>query len=344
MHNILFDDFEYILSAYNWDKLKNSTILITGGTGFLGSLIIKTLDYASKRNNLNIHIIAFVRSMEKAKQILKSCNLSVVVGDIREPLTVDENIDYIFHTAAITKSKEMLEAPVEVIEGIVNGTQNVLKLANTKKIKSMVFLSSMEVYGLTDPSLTSVKEENLGFIDISNKRSSYPLGKRMAENICVSYHEEYQVPVKIARLAQTFGAGVLKNESRIFYQFAQSVINKSDIVLHTEGLSEGNYCYSIDAILALLMLLTMGINGEIYNVSNEKTHMTVRQMAELVAEKVAGGGISIVYDIPERNIYGYAAASNMKLSSEKMHSLGWQPKYDLENAYKRMVAYMLEEQ
>ena len=79
----------------------------------------------------------------------------------------------------------------------------------------------------------------------------------MCENMCVAYGTQYEVPVKIARLAQTFGAGVLPGENRVFAQFARSAMKGSDIVLHTEGKSEGNYCYTADAVRALLTILVI---------------------------------------------------------------------------------------
>jgi UDP-glucuronate decarboxylase len=345
MYRILEEDFEYIVSNLTeLNKLQNSIVFITGATGFIGSLIVKALDYANKKNNLNITIRVLVRNKSKAEEILKGCNVFYINGDICNLPEINEKIDYIIHCAAVTKSKEMIDTPVEVIEGIVNGTHNILKLGYYKQIKSMVYLSSMEVYGRTEPELKHVGEANIGYIDIQNTRSCYPLGKRMAENLCYCYNAEYNVPVKVARLAQTFGAGILKNETRIFSQFAKSIIHNTDIILHTDGSSTGNYCYSADALIGMFLLLLNGDDGEIYNIANENTCMTIRQMAELVAKNIAHGNISVKFEIPEGNQYGYAAPVEMKLSSDKIRKLGWRPKYGLEEMYRRMISYMLEDE
>ena len=343
MSKIITEDFEYITdSLKSLEQLQGKTVFVTGATGFLGSFIIRTLDYANKNMSLNIKILALVRDESKAKNILRECRITVVNGDICEFPVISDDIDYIFHCAAITKSKEMVEKPVQVIEGIVNGTQNILRLAHEKNVKSMVYLSSMEVYGDTNPELEYVKEEDLGFVQIQNARSCYPLGKRMAENICYSYFCQYGVPVKIARLAQTFGTGILKTETRVFYQFALSAIKGENIILHTDGSSSGNYCYSADAVMGLLLLLLDGKDGEIYNIANENANMTIKQMAEMVADKITNGKISVIYDIPKENTFGYAAPAKMKLSSEKIRTLGWQPKYNLEEMYVRMIQDMKE--
>lgn len=128
----------------------------------------------------------------------------------------------------------MVTKPVETICVAVDGTRNILELAKENDVKSVVYISSMEVYGSPDASLPYVSENDYGYVDILNVRSCYPEGKRMCECLCTSYAHEYNLPIKIARLAQTFGAGVSKNETRVFAQFARSLINEEDIILHTK--------------------------------------------------------------------------------------------------------------
>jgi UDP-glucuronate decarboxylase len=341
MNKLLEEDFKYISdnSSIPWDLLNGKTILITGATGFLGSLLIRFFSYLNNVSHRNIKLIALVRNTEKARRLLGD-NIILIQGDIRNIPQIPFDINFIIHCAAETDSRKMIENPVEVSEGIVIGTINILKLAYQKGIESAVYVSSMEVYGMMPDKADKVDENDCGIIDIMNARSCYPLGKRMAENLCFNYFYQYGLPVKIARLAQTFGAGVHETDNRVFAQFARSAISKEDIILHTDGLSVGNYCYSADAILGLIFILLKGANGEAYNVVNEESTMTIRQMAELVAEKVAKGSISVRYDIPESNIYGYAAPTKNRLSSRKLCSLGWKPTYGMEDMYRRMIEYM----
>ena len=121
----------------------------------------------------------------------------------------------------------------------IKGTTNVLEFAKAKNVRSMVYISSMEAFGITDPKKNLINEKDLGYIDILNPRSSYSEGKRICECICAAYFSQYGIPVKIARLAQTFGAGVPDSDTRVFAQFAKSAINGEDIVLHTKGESVG---------------------------------------------------------------------------------------------------------
>ena len=221
---------------------------------------------------------------------------------------------------------------------MVNTTQNILEFAIKSEIKSMVYLSSMEVYGQIDcPDGYKVPERELGEVELFSARSCYPMGKRMAENICYSYYNEYGILVKIARLAQTFGEGVLPGDNRVFAQFAKEAKGGRDIVLHTKGGSMGNYCGIHDAVRGILAILKYGKNGEAYNVVNEENTMTIREMAELVAEKIAGGKIKIRYDIPEEDVYGYAPDTGLRLSVEKLMALGWKPTEGLEKMYRDML-------
>lgn len=334
----------------NMSIFTDSTILITGATGFIGSLIAEELLEFNSLYNAGIKLILPVRNIEKASKKYPAGNdkykevslLETSLADIRAE-KLDMPIDYIIHCASATASAQMISDPVGVADGIVLGTKNVLELARIKKIKSMAYLSSMEVYGTVNHGKDDgrlIDESTLGDLNIFSARSCYPLGKRMAEHYCHIYFKQYGVPVKIARLAQVFGYGVRRSDGRVFAQFAKAVINNEDIVLHTPGLSMGNYCESMDAVNALLLILVKGQNGEAYNVTNEENTMTIRDMADLVADKIASGKIKVVYDIPKDNIYGYAADTNIRLSSEKLRNLGWKPTKNLEEMYRDMIAYM----
>ena len=187
-----------------------------------------------------------------------------------------------------------------------------------------------------------ITEEKLGYIDVHNVRSSYSEGKRIGELLCSSYHSQFGVPVKMARLAQTFGAGVPSTDGRVFAQFARSLINGEDIVLHTKGGSVGNYCYTADVVEGILTLLTKGESGQSYNIVNENTSMMIREVASLVADDLGEGKIKVIFDIPTDNKYGYPPETKMRLSGQKMRDLGWTPGYDLPDMFRRLIAYWEE--
>ena len=311
--------------------------LITGATGYVGSMFLKELTKEGGK------ITAIVRNREKAERMLDS-KVDIIVGDILDTdfiQRIDRDFDYIVHFAAITKSSEMVSRPVEIIDGIVNGTRNILEIARRNRLKSMVYVSSMEIYGNIDCfDGHRVKEDELGDLDYFSERSCYPIGKRTAEHLCYLYSKEFGVPVKIARLSQTFGKGVLPGENRVFAQFAKAAVEGSDIVLHTKGLSMGNYCDISDVIAGLKILLDKGNNGEAYNIVNEDNTMGIREMAKLVAHDIVNDRIKVVYDIDKSNIKGYAADTGIRLSGEKMKKLGFEPTVSLKDMYLQMMEEM----
>ncbi len=314
-----------------------STVLVTGATGLIGSLCIKAL-----QQNGGISVVGLARNPEKVSSLFESVKgVEFVYQDIAEPIPDRIACDYIIHTANSTASKYFITNPVEVMDSIYSGTKEVLEYAKRHKVKGMVYLSSMEVFGVVD-SDRRARESELGKLNIQNVRSCYSEGKRHAELLCKCYAEEYVVPVKVARLAHTFGAGVPKTENRVFAQFARSAIKGEDIVLHTKGQSVGNYCYTRDVIKAIFLLLRSGENGEAYTVVNEETTRTIAEMAEMVASKFSNGKSKVVFDIPEGNHYGYAPETRLRLSAEKLRALGWQPEVGLEEMYQRMMPDLVE--
>lgn len=324
-----------------------TTYLITGVTGYIGSALIKRIFQEGQRGGEppNVRIIAPVRNLQKAGKEFP-VGVEFVQTDLCDGHCVEQLLkagggaEYVIHCASVTKSAEMIAHPVEVTESIVNATQNILEFAKRMPVKSMVYLSSMEVYGNMDcRDGRRVREEEIcrGELEVLNVRSCYPLGKRMAENICLSYYKEYGVPVKIARLAQTFGGELRDTDQRVFAQFARAVKNGENIVLHTGGNSMGNYCEIGDAITGIMTILRKGANGEAYNVVNEENTMTIRQMAELVADQVAGGKIRVVFETEDGASYGYAPDTGLRMSGQKLKELGWAPRKTLYEMYRDMI-------
>jgi len=253
---ILQEDLEQINndSAIPWEKLKNSTVLITGATGLIGSALVRGISFASRRRGLNVRILVFDRNATPAESLTQYYGAEFFKQDIRETMKVEGRVDYIFHCADITKSSEMAFNPTEVIETSLYGTMNALNLAREKSAKSLVYTSSMEVYGAGDHTRGLVTEEQLSSINLKSPRSCYPEGKRMCECMCACWLSQYGVPSKIARLSHIFGAGSPKDDPRVFAEFARSVMACENIVLKTEGDTRGNYCYSADAVRALLLI------------------------------------------------------------------------------------------
>lgn len=323
---------------------KDSSILITGSTGLLGSLIAKGFLLANKEYGLNNKIYVLARNVDKAKIVfcdyLIDKNFQIIKNEITEKIDVENDIDYIFHTACVTASKEMVEKPVELIKGAVGGTINILDFAKEHGTKGVVFLSSMETYGVVDASTRRLKEGDFGPLDLTSVRSGYPESKRMCECICKCYAEEYGVNISTARLTQTFGAGVdLSVDNRLFAIISKSVISNSDIVLSTSGKSSRDYCYTTDAISAILLLGKKGVAGEVYNVANESTNISVIEMARMVAKEFGNGINVVVKQGSDDYVKRFSPPAIIKLDTTKIRDLGWKPKVGLTEMYDRLIKY-----
>lgn len=330
-------DIEEIVNSkfINWKRFKNSTILVTGATGMIGSMIVKAIIYANENLKTNIKILALVRNKKKIATYVRK-NISCIVQDISKPIKTIRKVDFIIHTANSTSSKGFVEEPVETINSIILGTKNVLEFAKNKKVKSLVYLSSMEVFGQTDfDRQFPLEEKDYGYIDISKVRSSYPEGKRLAENMCVAYAKEYSVPVKVARLVQTIGAGVDYSDNRVFAQFARNIVERKDIILHTAGETVRSYCYITDVISSIFVLLDRGKSGEFYNVANEQTTCSIKQMAQLLCEYYTSSKLVFELDNPMNNYY--LPKLKTFVSSSKLRQLEWQPNVPLLEMFNRLI-------
>ena len=205
--------------------------------------------------------------------------------------------------------------------------------------RPVVYSDSVD-YIIHGASATS-SENDYGYIEPLSVRSSYSEGKRMVECLCASYAHEYSVPVKIARLSQTFGPGVAYEDGRVFAEFARCALEQRDIVLHTQGHTVRSYCYTKDALSALLYILISGKAGEAYNVTNMDTAVSIKEMAELVCETIGSGKIKTVIDIPEDLAsFGYNPEMIIRLDSKKLMQLGWKATIGLEEMFERLIKGM----
>lgn len=336
MDRVQQDILEIVEKKELFDIFRKKTVFVTGATGLIGSMFIKTLHMANELYDLSIEIIGQIRNQEKAKDIFGQL---MEVSDIRFVVESDIACDYIVHTASPTASKFFINNPVETIKASVIGTMEILEVAKKSNTK-VIYLSSMEEYGVPYVPGEIMTEDRIGIINHLNVRSSYSESKRLCECMCVSYASEYGVEVCIARLAQTFGAGIPKTDNRMPVQFAKAAVDECDIVLHTEGKSVSNFVYLTDAISALCVLLNSGISGQAYNICNDKETRSVYQIAELVAKEVAKEQIRVIIEKQENT--GYAPDVNMYLDSEKLRSLGWNAKVDMKEAYERLAEYIIE--
>lgn len=340
MNEVQIEDCQIIgeLGYIEWERFRNTTILVTGSTGLIGSTLVNTIAYNSVNKKLNCKLVLPVRNPIAAHELFDWTGAKIVPYSLGDELKLEEQVDYIVHLASPTSSKYFTTNPVDTLTANFNGTQAILEYARNHPIKKMIICSTMEVYGLPDKG-TIVKENDLGSFDTMNARNSYPLSKIACESLCFAYYSQYQVPSVIFRVTQTFGPGVKYDDGRVFAEFMRCVLENRDIVLKTKGLTERCYLYTFDCASAILVGLLNGESGEAYTIANQETYCSISGMAELVAHEVAKDNINVVYDLSENiSKLGYADTLYMNLDVSKIKKLGWKPRVGLLEMYNRMIS------
>lgn len=338
---VLEEDVQLFAERFElWEQLRGKTFLITGATGLIGSVMTKCLLELNRQKHLGIKILAAVRSIEKANLLFaqNEDDLHFLQIDLKNinAESIGQKVDYVIHLASPTAGRFMEENPVETFDLAYLSTYALLNLAKQIDLKSMVYVSSLEYYGqvLDDRLIT---EDVQGYVDPMSPRSSYPMGKRAAEYLCYAFSKEYGTPAKVARLTQTFGAGISENDNRVFAQFARSIINGEDIILHTTGESAKPYCYTMDSISAILYILLKGKSGEAYNVANQDTYISIRDLAEFMKQNF---NPNIKVRVELNGNMGYAPVTKLRLSAQKLMALSWQPRYGLKEMFERLIMYL----
>lgn len=344
---IFMEDLSRIESAdIPWERFRDKRVLVTGGTGLIGMTTLFALMHVNEKRGLGMELFAVVRDTAKAERIFGSARdrkgLTFLKGTMEELPPLPGQIEYWIHGACPTASAFMTQHPVEVIRTSVEGTINLLEQAAVRGAEGFVYLSSMEAYGEVRTE-DALGEKDLGRIDLSRTRSSYPESKRMCEMLCTCYAGEYKVPAMSIRLAQTFGPGVDYNDRRVFAMMTRCAINGEDIVLATKGTSRHPYLYTAQAVTAILTVLLRGKPGETYNAANPATYCSIFEMGEMVADKISKGEIHVRVD-EKGDASKYPAPSYLNLDISKIEALGWSPSEDLVWMYKRLEKYMRDEQ
>lgn len=333
MNTILQQDINKFVADFLLVRnIENSSFLITGATGLIGSILVKCL----LALNSNIKITCPVRNVEKAKDIFEKnfLNINFVECDLTKFLGNQSlNYDYIVHCASPTSGAYMIQHPVETFMFTIDTTRCLLDYLVSHHDTKMVYISSLEYYGQVFEE-KDIFETDLGYIDHSSSRSCYPLAKQAAEYLCSSYSLEYGVDVKVARLTQTFGAGISESDNRVFAQFARSIINNQDIILHTTGESSKPYCYTIDCVSAVLYILIKGSSGEAYNVANPDTYISIKNLADFLRNNF-NQNIKVKIELhPEM---GYAPVTKLRLNVDKLKALGWAPFFSLKQMFHNLI-------
>lgn len=323
-------DLDKVVQQLNVPQEGN--ILITGATGLIGSCLVDLL----MRHSF-CHIYAMGRNSQRAEQRFadywQQPRFHFIRHDICQSLECTENFHYIIHAASNASPNFFQQSPVEVMKSNLDGLCHLVEYGLRHQMKRMVYISSGEVYGEGDGSVFT--EESSGYIDILSPRACYPSSKRAAETLCAAYIQEYGADIVIARPCHTYGPYFTESDNRVYAQFIRNILNDEDIVMKSRGEQFRSWLYVVDCAVAMLLLLTKGNSGEAYNVANEESNITIRQLAEEIAKI---GNKKVVFDLAENG--NTTPITKAVFSTEKLNQLGWKPLFSIEEGLAHTIQSM----
>lgn len=324
-----------------WDRLRDRSLLISGATGMIGSFLVDVLMHRNEKENLNCSVYALGRSEQKAKARFSKYagdkHLLFVPYDIKQPLVRDEigNVDYVLHLASNTHPMQYATDPIGTITTNIIGLQNMLEFAVAHHASRFAFASSNEIYGENRGDTELFDETYCGYIDSNTLRAGYPESKRCGEALCQAYRVQKGMDVVIPRLTRSYGPTLQMSDTKALSQFIKKGIAGEDIVLKSAGTQFFSYSYTADSVSGLLAVLLKGKSGEAYNIADEKSDITLKDLAQIIADYV---GKKVVFEIPDtKEASGYSRATKARLDGSKLHELGWHMDYGIQEGIQRTI-------
>jgi len=258
-----------------------NTILITGGSGFIGSNLCRKL--LENGDNRIICIDNFYSSsIDNILDLLPNSNFTFIEKDINDKSILDisiNNIDEIYHLACPASPKLYQKEPIYTLDTNYIGTKNILELARIHNSK-ILLASTSEIYG--DPLVDEQCEEYWGNVNSYGPRSCYDEGKRIAETLFREYHMKYNLRTRIVRIFNTYGPHMNKNDGRVVSNFINQALENKFITLYGDGLQTRSFCYITDLLSGIILLMASDINEPV-NIGNPN-EMTMIDLAEQIIE------------------------------------------------------------
>ncbi len=309
----------------HYDSIKR--IMVTGGAGFLGSHLCERL--LAEGNDVLCVDNYFTGRRANVAHLLDNPNFELMRHDVTFPLYVE--VDEIYNLACPAAPIHYQYDPVQTTKVSVHGAINVLGLA--KRTKAKVFqASTSEVYG--DPSVHPQKEDYWGNVNPIGIRSCYDEGKRCAETLFFDYHRQNNVRIKVARIFNTYGPRMHVNDGRVVSNFVVQALRGEDITIYGDGSQTRSFCYCDDLIEGFIRLMATGdeVTGPM-NLGNP-VEFTIKQLAEIVLEKVGSGGKLIFKPLPSDD--PKQRQPDITFAKE---TLDWEPKIALRDGLEQTIAY-----
>lgn len=340
-------DIESVANFEELNKLTGSKFLITGATGMIASVIIDILMYYNNTiidSSKGIHIIAVSRNEAKARERFAaywdSGFFTYLSQDISQYLPELGDVDYILHAASNTHPRAYATDPIGTITANVTGTYELLSYAAEHHCRRFLCFSSVEIYGENRKDVDKFDESYLGYIDCNTVRAGYPESKRLSESLCNAFAAQKGQDFVIGRFSRVYGPTMGQEDSKAIAQFIRRAAAGEDIVLKSEGNQLYSYTYVVDAAAAALYLLLYGKSGEAYNVADEKSEITLKELAQILAD---AAGSKVIFELPDAvERAGYSTATKALLDTGKITALGWRASTPIKEGLEKTVRILRE--
>lgn len=326
MSNVYIEDIKLSTKSINWDKFTNKSVMILGATGLIGRCIVDFFMLSNKKTK----VYAVGRNTERAKKIFFQYagyeNFKFIEHNVIKSFQRDyfESIDYIINAASGVTPNVYASKPVDVMLANIIGMHNVLMLAQKYNSK-VIYISSAELYGECDVEIKS--ESDYGYIDHIDTRAAYPISKKAAETLAVSYNSEYGVETLICRLSHVYGPTMTEEDNRAASEFIRAGCQHKDIVLRSSKQILRTYTYVVDAVNAIIYLMINGKYNEVYNVANSESVVSVKEFAEIVSLYTE---IKVIFkELNNGERHGYTQISRQVIDCNKIALLGWKGIFDI---------------
>mgnify|MGYP001242252505 CR=1 FL=1 len=305
-------------------------ILVTGGTGFIGSNLCKEL-VKNKENHVICLDNNFTGNLKNIKELFNLDNFEFIRHDVCKEILLE--VDQIYHLACPASPKDYQFNGIKTIKTNVLGTLNMLGLA--KRTKSKILLSSTsEVYG--DPLVSPQKETYWGNVNPVGIRSCYDEGKRVAESLMIEYNRNCNVDIRIARIFNTYGPFLNKNDGRVVSNFIIQALNNEDITIYGKGNQTRSFCFVSDMVDGLIKLMNTDTKEETnlpVNLGNPR-EITILELAETIISLTNSKSKIEFLPLPEDD------PMKRKPDIEKANKiLSWRPKVGLEDGLLETINY-----
>ncbi len=312
----------------NWSLLSGKTVLFTGATGMIASVMIDILMYRNQNlaaNEQGVYIVAVSRNEKKARARFDaywdSEYFTYLSHDITKPLPELGTIHYMLHAASNTHPRAYATDPIGTIAANVQGTYQLLEYASGHGCERFFFFSSVEIYGENRNDAEKFSESYLGYIDCNTTRAGYPESKRLGESLCNAFSAQKGQDFVIGRFSRVYGPTMAAEDSKAIAQFIRKAAAGEDIVLKSEGNQLYSYTYVVDAAMAAFYLLLYGENGSAVNIADSSSDIMLKDLAGLLAKET---GTRVVFELPDQvEKAGYSTATKALLDSSRIEQLGW---------------------